>query len=442
MTQSITVESPSAAHTGDPYLVVSTDSHVGPSLKGQLRPYCSKDYLEQYDEFAGAFSIENPDLPAHIRAVMTKPKPPSEDDDLYIQERSRALVRSWSCTGQVDPHDRIRDMDADGIAADVVFAGGQNGEVLPFLSWGGFDAGPANVDADLRAVGAHIFNSWLADFVSVEPERHVGVMQLMISDIEGAVREVEWGRKVGLRAVNLPAPQREIAAYNDPSYERFWAACEDLGLPLLTHVGGGETPLGVNGPMGNALLQSEQHFLGRRGLWQLIFGGVFERHPGLKLVFTEQRQEWVAETLRHLDSVYEHITSSNKEARTKLPRKPSEYWASNCFIGGSFMASFEAAQREEVGFRNLMWGTDYPHMEGTWPNTKLALRNTFSDVPEEDARLILGENAVRVYGLSEEALRPVANRIGPKPEELTHPLAEEEFPVFRGFAFRRHGAVS
>jgi predicted TIM-barrel fold metal-dependent hydrolase len=374
--------------------------------------------------------------------VMTRPGDPSKIVDEYIREREKARERAWICTGQVDPHARIRDMDLDGVAADVVFAGGQNGEVLPFLSWGGFDQGPSSVDVQLRAVGAHIFNEWLAGFVSVEPARHVGVMQIAISNVAGAVRELEWGRAAGLRAVNLPAPQHDFPAYTDPGYEPFWDACEALDLPLLTHVGGGETPLGVNGPMGGALLQCEQHFMGRRGLWQLIFGGVFERHPRLKLVFTEQRQEWVAETLRHLDSVYEHVISSSAEAREKLPRTPSEYWSTNCFIGGSFMAPFEAAARGEIGVHNLMWGTDYPHMEGTWPNTRLALRNTFARVPEEDTRLILGENAIRVYGLDENALRVVADRIGPKPEDLTKPLAPEEYPIFRGFAFREHGVVS
>lgn len=426
-------------------MIVSTDSHVGPSLEEQLRPYCPKEYLEQFDEFTREVNRargSDPTIPAHIRAVMTRPQSASGIADEKVAARTRARESAWECPGQYDPHTRLRDMDADGVAADVIFAGGQNGEVLPFLSWGGFDYGPAGVAGDLRAVGVHIFNQWLADFVSVAPERHAGVMQIPISDIDAAVREVEWGRAAGLRAVNLPAPQRDFPAFTEPIYEPFWSACEALDLPLLTHVGGGEQPLGVNGPMGRALLQSEQHFMGRRGLWQMIFGGVFERHPGLKLVFTEQRQEWVAETLRHLDSVYDHVTSSSKEARETVPRRPSEYWASNCYIGGSFMAPFEAAARHEVGVRNLMWGTDYPHMEGTWPNTRLALRNTFAGVPEDDTRLILGENAVRVYGFDRAALHAIADRIGPKPEDLTTPLAPEEFPPFRGFAFREHGVVS
>lgn len=442
------VTSETNSRPGDPYVIVSTDSHAGPTLEGDLRPYCPPQYLRDYDEFAEqlrrARSGEGDglDVPKNVRAVMTRPGDPANIEDPYHRERESARVRAWDCTGQIDPHQRIRDMDLDGVAADVVFSGGQNGEVLPFSSWGGFDQGRLDVDVEHRAVGAHIFNTWMADFISVEPKRHVGVIQITIDDIELAVKEVEWGRSAGLGAMNLPAPQRTFPAYTEPLYEPLWSACESLGLPLLTHVGGGERAIGVDGPMGNAMLQSEQGFMGRRGLWQLIFGGVFERHPDLKIVFTEQRQQWVAETLVHLDSVYEHVTGSNKAARAQIPRKPSEYWETNCFIGGSFMAPFEAQARAEVGVKNLMWGTDYPHMEGTWPHTALALRNTFSGVPEEDVRAILGDNAVRVYGLDGAELRKVADRIGPKPADVDHPLAPEEFPLFRGFAFRRIGAVS
>jgi predicted TIM-barrel fold metal-dependent hydrolase len=183
-------------------------------------------------------------------------------------------------------------------------------------------------------------------------------------------------------------------------------------------------------------------WLSRRSLWQLIFAGVFERHPKLKLVFTEQRVLWVPETLRDLDNVYASDTQFLAGADVvdiDLPKRPSEYWASNCYVAGSFLAPFEVALREKVGVRNLMWGADYPHVEGTWPRTRLSMRNTFADVPEDDARKILGENALGVYNLAADALRPIADRIGPTPDELAQPLAPNEFPDFRGEAFRTFG---
>jgi hypothetical protein len=102
----------------------------------------------------------------------------------------------------------------------------------------------------------------------------------------------------------------------------------------------------------------------------------------------------------------------------KLSKLPSEYFGTNLFIGASTMSKEEIRRRHLIGCDVVMWGTDYPHPEGTWPNTVKKLRSDFHDVPIEDARLILGETAARVYGFDTVALREVADRIGPTPEDL------------------------
>ena len=132
------------------------------------------------------------------------------------------------------------------------------------------------------------------------------------------------------------------------------------------------------------MMLAELDWLGRRGLWQLIFGGVFERHPRLRLVFTEQRAAWVRTTLADLDSIW--LNDVFTDARDFARRPPSEYWAQNCYVAGSFLARFELEEIDTIGHRNLMWGTDYPHVEGTWPRTRLALRNTFAGAPVEQVR--------------------------------------------------------
>jgi hypothetical protein len=119
-----------------------------------------------------------------------------------------------------------------------------------------------------------------------------------------------------------------------------------------------------------------------------------------------------------------------------LPRRPSEYWRDHCFVSGSFLAPYEVALRHEVGLGNQLWASDYPHAEGTWPHTNVALRHTFGLVPEPEARMILGENALGVYGLNAAKLREVADRIGPKPEDLQVPVQPEEIPLGRSWAFR------
>ncbi len=406
---------------GRPYLVVAGDSHVGPFLRTQLRAHCPPEHLADFDAYADA-----------VDAAREHGGAASEIHSL------EALARTKNCAGQNDPEARLADMDADGVVADVIFAGGQNDESLPFLG-NGFGAGSTECVPELRGVGCHIWNSWIAEFCSAAPERLIGTIQLPIWDVEASIKELEWGRAHGLTAVNFPAPRRDFAPYNDPAYEPFWSAVEDLDLPLLTHSAGGEIPLGATGPGATGLLfQSEVHWFSRRSLWQLIFGFVFEQHPRVKLVFTETRVVWVSDYLNELDSIHEMQDFRGR----RLPKYPSEYWSSNCFVVGSFMAPFESARRHEVGVRNLLWGSDYPHVEGTWPRTQLCLRNTFADVPEDDARLILGENAIGVYNLDRDKLRALADRIGPTPEQLAVPLAPEEFPEHRSFAFRTRGNYS
>lgn len=420
---------------GEPYLVVSTDTHSGPTLVGDLRAYCPSDRLDDYDRYCQV-----------IDSMKQQPTPSGKTDEhekrARLGQRVHAsnlalegLERARTCAGQSDPAARLADMDAEGIAADVIFAGGQNGEVLPFVEFG-LESFPSTEALELQIVGAHIWNQWLADFVSQDPARHVGVMEIPIWDVGASLKEVEWGKKAGLKAVNFPAPRSHLPAYNEEVYEPFFGACEELGLPLLTHVGGGDAPLGASGVGGYAISMYEVQWLSRRAVWELILGGVFERHPGLKLVIAECRVGWISETLADLDS---YCLSDLVHPPEQISRLPSEYWATNCYNSGSFLAPFEVARRHEVGVHNLMWGSDYPHVEGTWPHSRLSLRNTFAGVPEEEVRLMLGKTAVEVFSLDEQALRKVADRIGPSPADLAAPLTLDELPELRGYAFRERG---
>ena len=325
-------------------------------------------------------------------------------------------------------------MDDEGIAAELIFSGGQNAEMLPFGVGFGTGAGAPGVDPELRAVGQRIWNAWLIDHVATDSARLVGVMQIPVWDVDQTVAEIRWCAARGLRAVNFPSPRRDFAPSNDPRYEPLWEVCVELGLPLVTHTGGGDDPLGSQGPGGEALTAYERPWLARRGLAQLMFGGVFERHPALKVVWTEMRVGWVADTVAALDELY--TSNICRSVRSEVPKAPSEYWSTNCFNSGSFLARFEVDRREDVGIGNLFFGRDYPHVEGTWPHTDLALRNTFAGVPEADTRRILGLNALPVYGLDAATLRAVADRIGPWPEEVNVPVQPDELPEHRGFAYR------
>ncbi|MCU1343949.1 MAG: putative amidohydrolase, partial [Acidimicrobiia bacterium] len=170
----------------------------------------------------------------------------------------------------------------------------------------------------------------------------------------------------------------------------------------------------------------------RKVAWQLMVAGVFDRYPTLKYVPTEARADWVPATLAHMDARFER-------GDTGLKRRPSEYWMDHCFVGASFIHRAELVDRHTIGVNNLMFGRDYPHPEGTWPNTWDWLRASFAGVPENEARLILGENAIRCYGLDEKALNALAARIGPNVTDIlgdhfVDPLVLDEFEKRGGFA--------
>jgi hypothetical protein len=151
-------------------------------------------------------------------------------------------------------------------------------------------------------------------------------------------------------------------------------------------------------------------------MWQLMLGGVFDRFPRLKLVMNEVYADWMPATISHLDEAYERN-------RADLPakRKPSEYWRENGLTCLSFVHKAEVAMRREIGLETLAFGRDYPHTEGTWPNTKAWLRDAFAGVPEDEIRAILSDNAIRYFGLDRAKLAAHAARIGFRLEEITGP---------------------
>jgi predicted TIM-barrel fold metal-dependent hydrolase len=412
-----------------PSVIVSSDTHIGPLLKEQLRPYCPAAYLERFDEYASQV--------VSLRAVLE-----SMDVDLG------QLGRNLQSDGHHDPHARLRDLDRDGVAAEVIFHGSQNEEPIP---WGTFVVflGPTSDDPELVGAGRRIYNRWLADFCSVEPARHAGLAQLPMWDLEASIRELAWAADAGLRGVNFPAPSSTLTPFNDRSWDAFFAVCAERNMPLTTHAGAGD-PAQWSGRETFALMTVESGgWFSRRALHQLVFGGVFERHPALQLVLTEQPGDWWSYTLRELDSVWR---AHRESLGDQVPRPPSEYCAEQVSLGASFLANFEAVDAIEHGYvDNVLWGSDYPHAEGTWqlPATadaesigKLSMRAAFTGIDEADVRKMAGQNAMRVYGLDPVELAAVATRIGaPTVAELTRPL--DAVPAGGSpFAFRTFGPWS
>jgi predicted TIM-barrel fold metal-dependent hydrolase len=223
-------------------------------------------------------------------------------------------------------------------------------------------------------------------------------------------------------------------------------------MPLTTHSGAGD--LGVqSGPELVALVSIESGgWFSRRAAHLLVFAGVFERHPDLRLVLTEQPGIWWPALCNELDSVHMSMTPGNPALRAQVPRRPSEYLHRNVYVGGSFLSRAEAEAAVAGGYADrIMWGSDYPHMESTfqYPGAdhfagatsygKLALRFTFAGFDESTVRMMVGETAAAVYGLDLDALARVAAAIdAPTFEDISEPL--ETVPAgASAFAFRTFG---
>ncbi len=404
----------------DRYVVVSTDSHVGPEME-VFREHCEAALASDLDQYIAEINALIDSVTGSWGAAKDDGVAASQADDIGVN----------------NPHERLRNMDADGVAAEVLFHGNnhhlRSRGYVPFVNVVLGDAVGRSWDLDHQAAGKRMFNRWLADFCSVAPQRLLGVAEIPYWDIEAAVAGVAWASGAGLSAINLAAPRTGMPTYDNPVWEPFWSAVEDADLSLNCHSGGGLHEFAEAGVARRALYWSESPFVGRMPVPMMIFGGVFERHPKLRLVLNEQRGYWVPQTLRELDAIY--LNPLNSDLRAQLPQLPSTYWRRHCFIGGSFLAHFELAAREEVGIETYTWGRDYPHLEGTWPHTAEAMRATFHDIPVAEARMILGTNAVRCYRLDEAVLASIAAEIGPEPDMVAQPL--ESVPEdARSWAFR------
>jgi predicted TIM-barrel fold metal-dependent hydrolase len=397
-----------------PLVLVSSDTHIGPRLREDLRDYCPTHYLSAFDELVAEHETARAARAAASAGFTRHP--------------------NQLTAGHYDVRARLHDMDRDGIAAEVIFHGSQNFEPIPFLPQLLGNDATFSFDRDLAPVGLRIYNEWLADFCAVEPARHVGLGHVPMWDVAAACAQLETVADSGLRGINFPALRHGVyLEYNDRAWDPFWDECAARGLALCTHVGAA-SPGRASGPESLALTSIEDGgYFARRAIWWMAFGGVFERFPDLTLVITESPGDWWPYTMTELDSAWLAMAELNPALREQVPRLPSEYCAQNVFVGASFLASFEAerAVRERYSSQ-LMWGSDYPHIESTWqytddetdePVTRLALRNTFAGLPATDTRAVIGQTAIRVFGLDQTELTRVAAHIGaPTLDELEQPI--------------------
>ena len=254
-------------------------------------------------------------------------------------------------------------------------------------------------DYDRRWAGLQAHNRWVRDhFVAPAPERRAGMAQILLNDIDDAVETVHWAAENGLRGgVLLPGvpPDSHLPPlYANDVYEPLWDAFEETGLPVNHHSGSAAPDYGRY-PAGGVMWILETGFYAHRAFWALIFGGVFERHPKLKFVLAESGMGWIADEMPRTDYMAKRIFGGKVgelgfTEDQRLPKLPSEYFQQNIWVTASFMAPAECRKRHKIGVDKVMWASDYPHDEGTYPYSEQSLRNTFHDVPENEARMMLG----------------------------------------------------
>jgi predicted TIM-barrel fold metal-dependent hydrolase len=353
---------------------------------------------------------------------------------------AEGIYTSGRWKGLWDLDVRIGEMDREGIAAELVYFG--DFRTLDLFH----NAMEGSYPIDVVDAGVRAYDRWAYDTFGSQKDRLLlsGAIG-SIQDVKGTIKELEWIAEHGFVGTYAPGFVRYPNAL-PPLYDEFWdpiwAAYADLGLVPIVHAGYGfeqgfahgmiaESHKRVKGAGGSDLdlvldltsgyFNDEGFFKDvkcRQAMWQMMLGGVFDRHPKLKLMMTEVRADWVPATLDHLDKVF-------VENRAALPatRLPSEQWQEHCLAGLSFMHTVELEMRHEIGIDNIAFGRDYPHTESTWPNTDQYLKVLFSGVPEDETRKMLGENAIRFLGLDQDHLSKVAAEIGPDLSAVIDPDA-------------------
>jgi predicted TIM-barrel fold metal-dependent hydrolase len=395
-------------------LVVSADTHAGGDPEAYRR-HMDPKFQDAIDE-----------LVEESERFRTLSEPMRFSAETLAAIDGRGALASGGEHGAWDFERRLTELDAEGVAAELVFPGQQFAS-LPF-----FSTANAVYPPELRAAGARAYHRWLADRMADADGRLYGVGDPgPCLDLDTTVRELQWLADHGFVSVGVPGTVADPALppLFDPYYERLWAACADLGLVLSIHAGWGQRQglmfkflerMSALGELDadnldavasrRRVMKNSPLVLGvepGRALWQLMLGGVFDRHPTLRIVVTEIRADWVPATFAYLDERFA------KSAPT-LALKPSEYWQRNCWVTPSAIHKAEVALRHEIGVNRLMFGTDYPHMEGTWPNTRDWIRDAFTGVPDDEVAMILGGNAIACYGLDPAHLESVAARVGPR----------------------------
>ena len=384
----------------DHYTIISADTHAGAN-HATYREFLDPQYLDDFDAWRNKYKNPFRDL---------------RDTSLRI--------RNW------DDERRMGDEEADGVVGEVIFPN----TVPPFFPTFVLFAGPPKEeDYEHRLAGIRAHNRWLVDFCERFPERRAGIGQIFLNDVDDAIDDVKWIKEHGLRGgillPNIPPDVKWVKPLYHPDYDRLWEVCEDLEVPVNAH-GGTGSPSYERLPVSGLVHIAEVPFYSQRPFVYLLLGGVFERFPKLEFVMTEMGCAWIPAMLEWLDGIIKNVRDNGAIGELRftedqiLARSATEYFQQSCWVGASQPGPADVAARAVMGDNRFMWGSDYPHDEGTYPFTRESLRALFHDTAPDEVADLLGGNAAKLYGFDLDALAPIAARVGPTVAEISQPLDE------------------
>ena len=217
-----------------------------------------------------------------------------------------------------------------------------------------------------------------------------------MNNLDDTLSEIQWAKQHvdvlgGVLLPNVP-PNSPLLPLWDPHYEPLWELCEELDIVINIHSGSGLPDYGQH-EAARAIMLIELAWYAHRAVWHLIFGGVLERHPRLRVVLTEQGTSWIPRGLETLDWFHRRMTHGGAAEAVffgavakQMSLTPTEYFQRNFFVGASFLRPSESPLRYEIGVDRIMWGADYPHSEGSYPYTTEALRAAFAECPPSEVK--------------------------------------------------------
>jgi predicted TIM-barrel fold metal-dependent hydrolase len=300
----------------------------------------------------------------HIDGMSFRRKLPTGTQKEFMEASSRA-------PGARDVPLRMKDLDQEGIWCEVVF---------PSLGmWSSSFRTPEVLREALR-----VSNDWAWETIEKGSNRLVTTAQISTLDIDDAVRELERVAEIGYRAVYMPVRPHPLQKdYNQPEWEPLWTAAERAGIVLAFHIGtdpidlskGASAGVVFRGPGGAVLNYTETTFGGQRAVVKMVASGALDRHPDLKILIAEGGATWVPFIADRIEEGYRQHAMA---VRPKLSRSPREIIYSQVYASFQHDKSAVAAATY-MGYRNVMWGSDYPHMEGTYGHTQDTLHGLFDD---------------------------------------------------------------